>query len=124
MKYILSDIKDARLLAQANAIMEDFDFEKISKVMQFLNWGWGVKNDENKMSLEVPNVYCIINFAESLLAEVAVYYESKKEECVLASGGFEARVTKEGDLILLFVVEEAEEYADDYEENGKLKKEQ
>lgn len=124
--YSLNEIKNKRLLRQAENIMQNFDFERVAKVMKFLDWGWCVNFDEatGNVVCEIPNIYRIIRFAESLLAEVAIKYDSNKQAYSLDSGGFIASITSEGDLKLIFYIENFEEYVDDYDENGKLKNEE
>ncbi len=90
------------------SIIENFDFEKVHKVMKALNWGWYSKDEDE---LIIPSISQMIMFAQDML------YRALEEKQSFSSGGFWARYIeykpeeiKEGedsfDLQLLFVVEE------------------
>ena len=67
--------------------MNYFDFEKVHKVMEFLNWGW--------WQVKVPSIEEIRRKAFELLCKVAEYADSLDEEmtdCVIGTGGFEAKI--------------------------------
>jgi hypothetical protein len=77
-------------------VLEYFDFQRVHKVMEFLNWTWGYE--------EVPSIYKLIKEAERLLTDVS---KRKEDWYLIATGGFEA--TKCGDsLSLKFVLEQSE----------------
>jgi hypothetical protein len=49
-------------------IMREFDFDKVQRVMTFLNWEWAIGNPSN---LNVPSVSRIQSVARELLEESA-----------------------------------------------------
>ena len=70
--------------------MNYFDFEKVHKTMEFLNWGWAVEN-----GTIVPSIEEIRRKAFELLCEVAEYADNLDEEMtdrVIGTGGFEAKI--------------------------------
>ena len=74
--------------------MNYFDFEKVHKTMEFLNWGWW--NDKHNKT-EVPSIEEIRRKAFELLCEVAEYADNLDEEMtdrvrVIGTGGFEAKI--------------------------------
>ena len=80
-------------------IMDSFDFDKVHKVMEFLDWKWA----NNLKIEEIPEIYEIRKFARNLLKECIA------EKTVIESGGF--RASYENKILRLdFVVEEYESY--------------
>ena len=53
-----------------NEVLEEFDFDKVQKVMNFLKWKWADNND----TMSIPSHYRIIEEAKRLL------YYCKKEK--------------------------------------------
>ena len=75
-----------KIIKVLNEIMDNFDFEKIRKVMVALNWKWaGAKGDENG----VPTIDEIKQGAANLLWDLANDPKNK----AIATGGF--RVEKD-----------------------------
>ena len=69
-------------------VLEEFDFDKVHEVMNFLKWKWVDNND----SMSIPSHYRIIEEAKSLL------YSCKKEKdniVTIATGGFMAHKDKD-----------------------------
>lgn len=93
-------------------IMEDFDFEKVRKVMMLLDWKWDIGNGE----MTVPSIYRLTKTAERLLRDVAKYY-GEKDLYTISTGGFIATLD-EDTLWLSFRLEEVSAFAEDY---GNLK---
>lgn len=81
---------------QIKRIMEEFDFDKVRKVMCALSWTW---RDEENPPVEAQ----LRKSAKSLLQSVADLHEYGYST---GTGGFEARMDFNGDLHLRFVVEE------------------
>lgn len=82
-------------------ILEEFDFVKVNKVMEFLNWTW--------YGGDVPNIAKLILQASELLEEVYSEVEKTKEDSFRGTGGFEARGFYEKNKICLklsFVLED------------------
>lgn len=63
------------------SILENFDFQKIHKVMEFLNWTWFGSGKE------VPSTYKLIKRTEEYLNECYDYSLKNKEDYGVASGG-------------------------------------
>ena len=81
-------------------IMKHFDFEKVHKVMELLDWKW--KTEEG---LEVPSVKQLKKYAKKQLENVVDNYKKKHEDLYISSGGFETRM-EYGELYLRFIVED------------------
>lgn len=79
-------------------IVENFDFEKVAKVMAFLNWGWSMGNDMKK-GLAIPDKNFLIEDCYEKCREV---YETGKS---YHSGGFEIDYNQYG-LSMKFVLED------------------
>ena len=82
------------------AVMEDFDFDKVHKVMVYLDWRWTIENDERT----VPSSYRLMKTADRLLRECAQYYGDKEFHAV-GTGGFMASLDN-GCLSLQFILTE------------------
>ena len=99
------------LLKEINNIIDNFDFEKVHRVMKFLDWR--TRNDEDK--IEVPNVSQLIKEARIRLIDAAELAVDNGEAMFSRSGPFMARayynktVRDENPfkLELLFVVEDS-----------------
>lgn len=95
-------------------VMEHFDFDKVRKVMLYLDWKWDIGEGE----MTVPSTYRLAKKAESLLRRVATSYDSEDESKprVCSCGGFIAEMVN-GTLSLTFTLEEMsacdEDYTDD-----------
>lgn len=77
--YLLSDVERSKI----DSIMENFDFDKVQSVMDYLDWKWvGTKNG-------VPDVGEIEESAKRMLIDAAF------EETTISSGGL--KVTYEND---------------------------
>ena len=86
-------------------VLDNFNFEKVKKVMIALDWKWYINLKEG---CQVPSMYQLIKQAERLL------YDIKKRDCIfLATGGFEVHY-QYGSLTLKFILEES-----NHEEEGK-----
>lgn len=79
-------------------VLDSFDFDKVHKVMKFLNWKWF--NAES--SDMVPSISELRDQASDLLDF------SYAHNCHYGSGGFMANVTKEGFVGLIFKLEWSE----------------
>lgn len=84
---------------QIDYIMDSFDFNKVHKAMQLLDWKW--VNDSAAFS--VPAEYELRTTARSLLRMVATRY--KNEPYFASTGGFKASCHS-GVLSLAFELEE------------------
>ena len=71
---------DREMTLKINDIMDNFDFDCVHRVMEFLNWKWVFA----KTSSGVPSIDEIRDFAFDLLVRAA------KEKTNIASGGFKA----------------------------------
>ena len=77
-------------------IMDEFDFDRVHKTMKFLNWEW--RNEG------VPDIHRIRENARYVMPRA---YEVKSG--MIATGGFEAQVTKHG-ISLKFVLTDWDTY--------------
>ena len=75
-------------------VLSDFDFEKVHRIMEELDWRWCEEDDAH-----VPSIYTLIKQAKELLSKAF------DEEDRVATGGFIADYC-EGELSLLFALEE------------------
>lgn len=73
-------------------ILQEFDFEKVHKVMKFLKWQWAFTNG-------IPNIEDMKKLAKDLLTRVC----EEKTSCT-GTGGFTARRYEKGILSLEFNV--------------------
>jgi hypothetical protein len=79
-------------------IMDHFDFAKVVKTMEALNWEWSSTDG-------VPDESEARTFARGLLKSAAARIVSKEENhCYIGCGGFVARKYYDGGLELEFVV--------------------
>ena len=60
-----------------------YDFERVHKAMEALNWEWCSSNG-------VPSVDELKEHAVNLLIGCFQQSEKNKEDCIMATGGFEA----------------------------------
>ena len=123
MKYIMNEIKELRNPSKCDAsdkldgrlddeddvkiksILNHFDFNKVKKIMDVLNWKWvSSKNG-------VPDMDEIIGLATRLLIDACI------EKTNISTGGFRAVYDDNGDgdpyVGLEFIVEECEGFAED-----------
>ena len=89
-------------------VMEDFDFDRVHRVMANLDWKWNIGNGE----MTVPSHYRLTKEAERLLRVVAQHY-GDKEFYSCGSGGFMAHLDG-NTLTLQFILAETTSYADDF----------
>lgn len=92
------------------SILENFDFEEVRKVMNFLNWTW--HNED-----ETPSTYKLINSAKRRLEEVYEISMREDRNCSISSGGLKAStIWDEGQVVFLeleFVLTSWDESIDD-----------
>lgn len=91
-----------------NEVMDNFDFERVEKVMNCLEWGWGFEN-------QIPDIHEIRRFARQLLADTIIGLSNLIEDkrLSLSSGGFTATAYRDDSLSLSFVVEEWEYFTNE-----------
>ena len=65
-----------------DSILENFDFDKVRNVMNFLNWTWA----DN----EVPSTYKLINSAKRRLEEAYEISMRENRNCSISSGGLKS----------------------------------
>ena len=92
-------------------IMDCFDFEKVHRVMKFLNWKWASTGSQ------VPEVYQMKRWARDLIKSAI------KDRTSIATGGFYVSYTEEdnGDMFidLSFRVEHWGEYVNEAMTEGE-----
>ena len=80
-------------------ILENFDFDKVHKVMEALDWKWVGGGTQDG----VPSVYRLIKKAEELLKDCVNEIEHRNTNTlVLSTGGFKATCVKydDGEIVL------------------------
>lgn len=83
---------DRKTVKNLTEVVNNFDFEKVQDVMQYLNWTWA---DAEK---GVPELYELKEKATDLLIDsYEELIKNKKQEFFIGSGGFEASAWKEDD---------------------------
>jgi len=87
--------------ANVQQILANFDFEKVRKVMELLNWKWV---DSEK----TPTIGELYQTAEQLLNMVSNSLFTTSDQSTEELGGFVATIYDNGDLRLSFVVENYE----------------
>ena len=76
-------------------VMDEFDFEKVAKHMQVVNWGWSAPTPEDEWNLEVPDVSQLKAACRRLLVNTFTSVSMVKETdsdykgpCYSSCGGF------------------------------------
>ena len=100
--------KEELIDKMVTVIMEDFDFDRVRRVMVNLDWKWDIGNGE----MTVPSHYRLTKMAEGLLRDAAQHY-GDKEFYSCGSGGFMAHLDGET-LTLQFVLQEMTSYPSDF----------
>ena len=75
--------------------LDEFDFDRVSDVMTFLNWEWSLDKDDYR----VPTVQDLrANARKHLKAVIQGAHESEGKEYVTATGGFryECKIYEDG----------------------------
>ncbi len=95
-----------------NEIIENFDFDRVHKVMRFLNWTW-------RSDSESPTMGKLVLEAMSMLSKVYDEALKNKEDSYMACGGFHYSACLNEDktevdiLMLKFVLSEWEYYEEE-----------
>lgn len=100
--------KEELIDKMVTAVMEDFDFDRVHRVMVNLDWKWDIGNGE----MTAPSSYRLTKKAEGLLRDAAQHY-GDKEFYSCGNGGFTARLDGET-LTLQFTLTEMTSYASDF----------
>jgi len=100
--------KEELIDKMVTAVMEDFDFDRVHRVMMNLDWKWDIGDGE----MTVPSSYRLTKNAEILLRDAAQHY-GDKEFYSCRSGGFAAHLDGET-LTLQFILTEMTSYASDF----------
>lgn len=101
---------DIEMSRKIRDIMNNFDFDKVQDVMQFVGWHWGLSKNESG----IPSKDELKKFALDLLIDAA------KKHTWIASGGFRVQYEdpneddslRERFIQLEFVLEECEGFSD------------
>ena len=99
--------KEQLIVNMVAAVMEDFDFDRVHRVMVNLDWKWDIGDGE----MTIPSTYRIMKKAEGLLVSAANHYGEDNYSC--GSGGFMAHLDGTT-LTLQFILTEMTSYADDF----------
>jgi len=96
VKGIVKYIYDA-----SNEVLDNFDFDKVLKVMEFLDWKWQGK---------IPEKVELIQTARKLLIEtMEMLFDKSEEITAISTGGFQAEAwLEDGKPVcsLKFIIEE------------------
>lgn len=107
VSYKLDDRLDDDVDAKIKSILNHFDFNRVKKVMDVLNWKWASSCSKNG----VPGIDEIRGLANRLLIDACI------EKTNISTGGFRAVYDDNGDgdpyVGLEFIVEECEGFAED-----------
>lgn len=92
---------------QVNEILCTFDFEKVHKVMKFLNWKWASSHTED----QVPNAGELVLKAHELIYSAIEGFNRQKDDTYFVmTGGFKVTIARcsDGYLVieLKFVLED------------------
>lgn len=81
-----------------NKVISNFDFEKVVKVMNFLNWTWVTSNTESG----IPSIGELVVSAHELLSQAYDGVLKAEKTFFTATGGFKASATKydDGEIVL------------------------
>lgn len=106
---------ELKLMKEIDNITEVFDFEKVYKVMVFLNWRWYFREDKNdpfsEATTRIPKISEIIFEAKEKLMTAGNLAYDNEEKHTVSSGGFIAsayydKEEEEWYLDLAFSIEE------------------
>lgn len=106
---------ELKLMKEIDNITETFDFEKVHKVMVFLNWRWYFREDKNdpfsEATTRIPKISEIIFEAKEKLMTAGNLAYDNEEKYTISSGGFTAsayydKEEEEWYLDLVFSIEE------------------
>lgn len=99
-KQFIGTMKQKLSIEQtAEKVIEHFDFQKVHKVMKFLNWQWVSANTGDR----IPTLGGLMNHARKLLIEVGTKVSSSSDNHYFSStGGFkaEAQLYPDGEIVL------------------------
>ncbi len=94
-------MKKTNFNKEINELLDNFDFIKVHKVMDFMNWGWADPNN----NYSIPKISDLKNCAEKLLKDVISQGLKEKQDWFCATGGFEAEFNyKRKNFSLKFVL--------------------
>lgn len=97
--YWLAARRKKKYAPEIERIMNEYDWDKVHKVMTFLDWKWGSGPGG---TLEIPNVDRLKKRAKEMLEDVA----GSAGWMSLWCGGFIAdKMTEDGELALHFSIE-------------------
>ena len=103
-------MKKAELIDKmVTAVMEEFDFDRVHRIMENLDWKW---DGIGCCKMTVPSTYRMTKYAEKLLRDAAQHYGGK-ESYSCSSGGFTAKFDGEA-LTLQFILTEMTSFASDF----------
>lgn len=92
--------------SQVESIIQNFDFDKIQKVMSLMDWHWYTKN-----GFRVPSLEEIKSTAARLLSEALHYAKNSESPAIFSCGDFKAEVDLAKEVIeLSFIVESLSNY--------------
>ena len=89
-----------------NIILESFDFARVMKTMDALEWTYA-KKDGGKNKYVRPGIKDVTDLAETVMTDAceAVSLDGGPETCLYRCGGFAAEADSDGDVELSFEVE-------------------
>lgn len=102
--FLKEKTSEDEINSTVNEVMDLFDYERVHKVMEFLDWKWAGKG--------IPEIYDLRVESRRLLEKVANKVIEGEEYYFSATGGFKAEAWKNDDdtlgLRLSFILEDSE----------------
>lgn len=106
----LKKLTEENIELKIDNIINNFDFEKVNRVMQFLDWKWALVNWKwAPAEYRVPTIKELKNHAFNILKE-ATSQALKNGEWSVACGGFKANAWKKDNKINCSLVFQLETY--------------
>lgn len=104
--------------AMIDEIMDEFEFEKVKKVMDCLEWKWGKSEGENYY-FEVPSLREIKRRGRSLLKDAILKIGKNEKAFYISTGGFVVELNRYDDeeLIISLAFEIEKIYIDEKDLN-------
>ena len=92
---------ESKLRSNLKEALGWFDFSKVYRVMNFLDWKWAGSSD-------TPTQYEMIEAVEELFERAVEYFKDTSSR--VQSGGFSVKIWKSGNVEIEFVVESSKSH--------------
>ena len=109
------------LLQMRDKVLEEFEFDKVHRAMEALNWTWAPLG-------RVPTISELIDEVKHQIDSCIRDFVNGKDDCAYSTGGFETRIDLDPDddmpiITVKFVVDSWEEFSSDYTDDYLERKE-